>query len=91
MSEIAANVNAQATTWIAQTPANFQDTEDVKAYLGAYLPGDALYEEDPVKTIRSAVQAPAEFDCLTNWPKCTVIGNTRDQSSCGSCPKIHEH
>jgi cathepsin B len=86
LSEIAAEVNAKATTWTAQAPANFQDTEEVKTYLGAHLPGDAEYVSvGPERTTYSAVELPESFDSATQWPKCTVISNVRDQSSCGSC------
>merc|ERR1711862_444957 len=87
LAEIAAEVNAKATTWTAQAPEKFQDTEDVKPYLGAYLPGDAKYESvGPERTdFDSSVQLPASFDSAEQWPQCSVIGNVRDQSSCGSC------
>merc|ERR1712183_316277 len=84
---IAAEVIAKATTWTAQAPEKFQDTEEVKAYLGAYLPGDAKYESvGPERTdFDSSVQLPASFDSAEQWPQCSVISNVRDQSSCGSC------
>merc|ERR1711881_340846 len=28
---------------------------------------------------------PDSFDSATQWSKCSVIGNVRDQSACGSC------
>lgn len=83
--EIAAEVNAMATTWTAQAPEKFRDTDDVKSYLGAFLPGDPEYTEDPVRNIRTEFMLPTDFDSATNWPQCTVIKNVRDQSSCGSC------
>merc|ERR1719246_149903 len=85
LADIAAEVNAKATTWTAQAPSNFRDTDDVKPYLGAYLPGDALYKEDAVKELLLSTQLPSEFDSATKWPACSVISNVRDQSSCGSC------
>jgi len=87
LAEIAAEVNAKATTWTAQAPEKFQDTEEVKAYLGAYLPGDAKYESvGPERTdFDSSVQLPTSFDSAEQWPQCSVISNVRDQSSCGSC------
>jgi len=87
LAEIAAEVNAKAATWTAQAPEKFQDTEEVKAYLGAYLPGDAKYESvGPERTdFDSSVQLPASFDSAEQWPQCSVISNVRDQSSCGSC------
>jgi len=86
LADIAAEVNAKATTWTAQAPDNFADTEDVKAYLGAFLPGDAEFTEDPVKEDTfTNFEAPASFDSIDQWPQCSVISNVRDQSSCGSC------
>merc|ERR1712230_217334 len=55
-------------------------------YLGAFLPGDAEYVSvGPERTEYSAVELPESFDSAEQWPKCTVISNVRDQSSCGSC------
>merc|ERR1712203_849622 len=87
LAEIAAEVNAKATTWTAQAPAKFQDTDEVKAYLGAYLPGDAKYETDgPERTDYStSVELPTSFDSAEQWPQCSVISNVRDQSSCRHC------
>ncbi len=31
--------------WEAQVPEKFESLEDVKAYLGAFLPGDAEHQE----------------------------------------------
>jgi cathepsin B len=85
-ADIAAEVNAQATTWTAQAPSKFETPEDVKAYLGAFLPGDAEYEEvGPERTEYSDVELPDSFDSAEQWPQCSVITNVRDQSSCGSC------
>jgi len=54
--------------------------------LGAFLPGDEQYEEPPVAAMKlTGVELPEEFDSATNWPKCSVISNVRDQSACGSC------
>merc|ERR1711957_778966 len=67
-------------------PDNFADTDDVKAYLGAFLPGDAEFTEDPVKEeMETNFEAPASFDSIDQWPQCSVITNVRDQPSCGSC------
>jgi len=50
------------------------------------LPGDEQYEEpDVVEIAPSNDDVPAAFDSATNWPSCSVIGNVRDQSACGSC------
>merc|ERR1712166_1716087 len=60
--------------------------DDATAYLGAFVPGDAKFEEPNVVELPPInSDLPAEFDSMTKWPQCSVIGNVRDQSSCGSC------
>jgi len=84
--EIAETINSGNHGWTAQAPSKFATVEDVVPYLGAFLPGDAQYEEPTVVELEPTNAAlPEEFDAATNWPKCTVIGNVRDQSACGSC------
>jgi cathepsin B len=87
LAEIATQVNSQQTTWVAQAPEKFSSTDDVKTYLGAFLPGDAKHKKLPVKQVLTADVAdiPESFDARTQWSNCTVIKNIRDQSSCGSC------
>jgi cathepsin B len=83
---IAAAVNSGNNTWTAQVPARFASVEDVKAHLGAHLPGDDKYETSPVKEMDANLgDLPDSFDSATQWPQCTVIANVRDQSACGSC------
>merc|ERR1712166_1405520 len=70
----------------AAAPSKFGSVEDVKPFLGAFLPGDAQYEEPEVFDVPATNgDLPTEFDSATNWKQCSVIGNVRDQSSCGSC------
>jgi cathepsin B len=84
--EIAATVNAGNHGWTAQAPEKFATVDDVKPYLGAFLPGDEHFEEPEVVELPDLnADLPAEFDAATQWPDCTVIGNVRDQSACGSC------
>jgi cathepsin B len=85
LQQVAEEINAGDFGWKAAAPEKFTDLEDVKAHLGAYLPGDAEYVQDPVKTVLSDFEAPASFDSAEQWPQCSVISNVRDQSSCGSC------
>lgn len=85
-AEIAEEVNKAGTTWKAEAPSKFRSMEDVKPFLGAFVPGDAEYEAPEVVTIPATNAAlPTEFDSATNWNQCSVIANVRDQSSCGSC------
>jgi len=85
-AEIAERVNNLGTTWKAAVPEKFASVEDVKPFLGAFLPGDANYEEPEVMDIPATnAELPTEFDSATNWKQCSVIANVRDQSSCGSC------
>jgi len=84
--EIAETINSGNHGWTAQAPSKFANEEDVVPYLGAFLPGDAQYEEPPVVELAPTnADLPDSFDSLTNWPSCSVIGNVRDQSACGSC------
>merc|ERR1711904_308888 len=53
--------------------------------LGAFLPGDAQYEEPEIVEVAMNSEAPSSFDSAEQWPQCSVISNVRDQSSCGSC------
>jgi len=85
-TEIVDEVNSKQTTWQAAAPAKFSSVEDVKAYLGAFLPGDAEHKKLPLKNIDELnVELPASFDARMQWPQCTVISDVRDQSACGSC------
>jgi len=52
LEQIVAFVNAQQTSWVAAAPAKFRSLEDVKPYLGAFLPGDSRYSAPPVKEVR---------------------------------------
>jgi len=84
--EIVEKVNSGNHGWTAAVPSRFGEVEDVKVFLGAFLPGDEQYQEEPVVDFEvNMADLPESFDSATNWPKCTVIANVRDQSSCGSC------
>jgi cathepsin B len=86
LQEIAEEINAGNHGWKAEAPSKFASLEDVKPFLGAFLPGDAQYEEPAVVELPALNgDLPAEFDSATNWKDCSVIANVRDQSSCGSC------
>jgi len=84
--EIAETINSGNHGWTAQAPSKFASVDDVVPFLGAFTPGDAEFAEPEVVELPTLNDAlPTDFDSLTQWPSCTVIGNVRDQSSCGSC------
>jgi len=82
---IAAKINAGNHGWTAQAPEKFASVEEVVPYLGAFLPGDEQYEEPEVMDVAVNAALPDSFDAAENWSSCSVIGNVRDQSACGSC------
>ena len=58
----------------------------MKTYLGASLPGDAEYKEEPVMEIEvSNAELSTSFDSAGQWLQCTVITNVHDQPAHGSC------
>jgi cathepsin B len=78
--------NQEGVQWKAQVPSKFGAPEDVKDFLGAFVPGDAEYDEPPTVTVQAANGIPDAFDAATNWPDCApVISLVRDQSACGTC------
>jgi cathepsin B len=85
LEEIVATVNSKQSSWVAAVPGRFGSVDDVKPYLGAYLPGDAKYFAPPVKEVASNAAIPDSFDAREQWPHCGGISTVRDQSSCGSC------
>jgi len=85
LEEIVAIVNSKQNSWVAAIPEKFGSVDDVKPYLGAYLPGDPRYTTPPVKEVYLAEAIPDSFDARTQWPDCGGISTVRDQSSCGSC------
>jgi len=82
---LAAKVNAGNHGWTAVVPDRFKSHDDVKDTLGAFLPGDAEYEEPDVMQVEFSGQLPDSFDSAAQWPSCSVISNVRDQSACGTC------
>lgn len=85
LAEIAERVNAGNYGWKAEAPAKFSSVDDVKPYLGAFLPGDPEYYEADVEEVIVNDILPESFDSSAQWPQCSVIGNVRDQSACGTC------
>jgi len=84
--EIAETINSGNHGWTAQAPSKFATVDETSEYLGAFVPGDEQFEEpNVVELLPLNDDLPTEFDSLTKWPQCSVIGNVRDQSACGSC------
>ena len=75
--EIAKEVNAMHTTWVADETI---PTRDFTEFIGALKGGNI-----PVKKPMLRGDLPKEFDAAANWPQCPSIKEIRDQSVCGSC------
>ena len=75
--EIAKEVNAKKTTWIANEAI---PTRDYEQYLGV-LEGEKL----PLKEITPLADLPEKWEASEKWPECPSIVEIRDQSTCGSC------
>jgi len=90
LADIADQVNAMNTTWTATVyPRHklLQSAEEAKAFLGSYKKTEAAKQRyaDKAKTYEGQYTAPASFNSRTQWPNCTSLFETRDQSNCGSC------
>ena len=75
--EIAKEVNAKKTTWIANEAI---PTRDYTQFIGA-IKGKKL----PLKEITPLEDLPESFDAAEQWPECPSLKEIRDQSVCGSC------
>jgi len=88
--DIAAEVNAASAGWTADpnTSGRFKKLSDVQTLLGTWQKGHPKWVDARLPEYESnltAVAPEADFDPRTKWPKCTVIGNVRNQAGCGSC------
>lgn len=77
--KIAEKVNRLRTTWTAVA-----SEEDIKPLLGARLDGKGPKLKKKVFA-KINDELPEEYDARKAHPKCTSIGEIRDQSKCGSC------
>jgi cathepsin B len=79
-------INSKQTTWKA-APSKFMSwsLKSVKRLMG--VRPEHFEQVKLVTPIEHEVpkDLPDTFDARTQWPKCTVIGEIRDQGSCGSC------
>ena len=82
---MAQKVNSAGRNWVAEVPTRFNSSDDVAQLCGTWMPGHPKYVKLPEHPGLEGVQVPASFDARAQWPKCTVIGEIRDQSACGSC------
>ena len=76
--EVAKEVNAMKTTWLANEAI---PTRDYTQYLGALRGGVKL----PERNIAIRGDLPESFDPAEKWPECPSLKEIRDQSVCGSC------
>jgi len=74
-----------AKTWESGINARFANltNEQIKTMLGV-LPGKRPFVPRGTPIVMNGA-VPTAFDARTNWPKCSVISQIRDQSACGSC------
>lgn len=79
------HINTSQRNWVAGHNHKFTDAtlRDVQKLCGAKQDDEAPIL--PVREIEILDDLPEEFDSLTNWPDCTIIGDIRDQATCGSC------
>ncbi|XP_072175458.1 cathepsin B-like [Diadema setosum] len=81
--KIAFEVNNMHTTWKAHTNFRGWKLDDVRQMLGTFRhPRRRLPAVENPKIIGDL---PTNFDAREQWPKCTTIGDIRDQGACGSC------
>lgn len=77
-------INEGDNTWTAGVSDKFKDsTYDHVRSLCGVLPGGPELPE--ATHLEAEFEVPTDFDSRTAWPKCTSIGELRDQSACGSC------
>jgi len=69
--EIAEEINSGNHGWTAAVPGKFANVEDVKEFLGAFLPGDADYSEpDVVELLPSNAEVVAGGTLGVTWSDC---------------------
>jgi cathepsin B len=81
-------VNNANAGWTAGVNCKFQEMslDEVKPFLGVRADSDKKWAELPLQAAWPNAEAPLDdFDARTKWPKCTSIGEVRDQAACGSC------
>jgi len=84
---IAAEINSAPSSWVAGVNSRFNGMKrsDIKKMMGTIVDPDWRIMS-PIKESEFLADVPAEFNVITNWPKCAAIsGHIRDQSNCGSC------
>ncbi|KAM3178596.1 hypothetical protein ACTXT7_002223 [Hymenolepis weldensis] len=75
------------TTWKAGHNTRFRDALSSQTQMGSIL--NPRMSSLRTKSYRLSAEEmavlPPEFDARKAWPKCTTIGEIRDQGNCGSC------
>jgi len=88
-SEIIEEVNAANAGWVAGENFPEEITQEHISYrLGRWNNKDYDEREYPHYDLFKDIDPediPDTFDARTAWPKCSVIGEVRDQGGCGSC------
>lgn len=76
-------INFMNTTWKAGKNFDGVSVKYLKGLMGVHKNNDRYR----LPSIRHQVpnDLPESFDARQQWPKCTTIGQIRDQGSCGSC------
>ncbi|RZC38242.1 cathepsin B [Asbolus verrucosus] len=80
------SINAKQATWKAGRNFDINTPmSQIKGLLGV-LPPKPNARKLPIKIHPENVAIPESFDAREAWPECaSIIGNIRDQSTCGSC------
>lgn len=90
LQRIADIVNNSNTTWKAGIDKRFenQTEESVKNFFmrSEFMMTNELHASKAIKyTKEEHLEAPESFDSRSQWSGCSSIGESRDQSRCGSC------
>jgi cathepsin B len=81
-------INGLGTTWKAGKNFDNYSVEYITRLLGVKDDNHLYYKTHDIPFLThdvSNLAIPETFDAREQWPKCTTIGEIRDQGSCGSC------
>ena len=79
-------INSISTSWKAGINKRFEGLSEqaIRRQMGV-ISGGPLDMPLPEKDITVPKDLPDTFDARTQWPKCPIIQEIRDQGACGSC------